>query len=117
MADPVPPTANPGFLTVAWREVTGLFGLLSDFGFHRFITPRIVRTVYFLSLLAAAMGAFSWTFSGFEVGFYRGVFTLVTGPLAFFIYALAARVGLEFVVAVIRIAEATEKLAKQSPPP
>ena len=46
--------------------------------------------------------------------FFAGVFTLVTGPLAFFIYALTARVALEFVVAVIRVAENTDKLVQLS---
>ena len=93
-----------------------MFGLLTDFGFKKFVTPRIVRTLYTLSLLAAAAAAFSWMSSGFKEGFTRGLFTLVTGPLAFFLYALSARVGLEFVMAVIRIAENTDKLADKSPP-
>ena len=106
--------ASSGLLSAAWRELLALSGLLTDLGFKRFITPRIVRTLYLLSLLAAGLAAFTWTFSGFAEGMTRGFFTLVTGPLAFLIYALTARVALEFVVAVIRVAENTDKLVEKA---
>ncbi len=104
---------SSSLLAVGWREVGGMMSLLTDFGFKRFITPRLVRTIYLLSLAAAGIGAYAWVREGFAEGFTRGLFTLVTGPLAFFLYALVARVGLEFVLAVIRIAENTDKLVQR----
>jgi hypothetical protein len=114
MDKPPVPSASPSFFSAGWGEVLALSGLLTDLGFKRFITPKIVRTLYLLSLVAALLAAVTWTFSGFTAGVSQGVFTLVTGPLAFFIYTLTARVALEFVVAVIRVAENTDKLVQQS---
>jgi len=114
MDKPPLPSADRSLFSAGWREVLALSGLLTDLGFKRFITPKIVRTLYLLSLVAAGLAAVTWTFSGFTDGVSRGLFTLVTGPLAFFIYALTARVALEFVVAVIRVAENTDKLVQQS---
>ena len=113
MEKPLPPLSAPSLFSAGWREISALSGLLTDLGFTSFITPKIVRTLYLLSLAAAGLAAVTWTFSGFGVGVTQGLFTLVTGPLAFFIYALTARVALEFVVAVIRVAENTDKLVQQ----
>jgi len=104
---------SSSLLAIGWREVGGMFSLLTDLGFKRFVTPRLVRTIYLLSLAAAGIGAFAWVREGFAESFTRGLFTLVTGPLAFFLYALVARVCLEFVLAVIRIAENTDKLVER----
>jgi hypothetical protein len=90
-----------------------LVHLLTDFGFKRFVTPRLVRTIYLLSLAAAGIGAFAWLRAGFSESLLRGLFTLVTAPLSFLLYALVARVSLEFVLAVIRIAENTDQLVKR----
>ena len=89
-------------------------GLFWDLSFRQFITPRIVRTVYVISLLGAALAAGTWMLSGFKISFMQGMFTLCTGPLAFLIYIITARVGLEFMLAVFRIAENTEKLREKS---
>lgn len=109
----LPMDKSSSLLAVGWREVGGMFSLLTDLGFRRFVTPRLVRTIYLLSLAAAGIGAFTWMRGGFAESFTRGLFTLVTGPLAFFLYALVARVCLEFMLAVIRIAENTDKLVER----
>jgi hypothetical protein len=48
--------------------------------------------------------------SGFRDGIMQGLFTLVTGPIAFLLYVLTARVAMELVLAIFRIAEHIEKL-------
>lgn len=113
---PDAPEKSASLLALGWREVSGMVSLLTDLGFRRFVTPRLVRTIYLLSLAAAAIGALAWVRGGFAEGFSRGFFTLITGPLAFLLYALVARVGLEFVLAVIRIAENTDKLVERQSP-
>ena len=113
MPEPLPPP-DRGFLSAAWREVGAMVGILSDLSFQRFVTPRIVRTLYLMSLIGAGLASVAWMFSGFKEGVLRGLFTLITGPVAFFVYILTARVGLEFMLAVFRIAENTEKLREKS---
>lgn len=95
-------------------EVRVLFGLLFDFSFKRFLTPRLVRILYSLSLLAALLSALAWVARGFSEGFMKGVFALVTGPIAFLLYVLTARVMMEVVLAIFRIAEHIEKLPTAS---
>ncbi len=90
-----------------------MFSILSDLSFKRFVTPRLVRLIYFISLIAAGLSALAWMVSGFKTGVFYGLFTVVTGPVAFFIYMLTARVLLEFMLAVFRIAENTDKLCER----
>ena len=111
---PPKPSPEPTVLALVWREFGGLMRVLTDLSFKQFITPRIIRTVYLISLVSAALASITWMFSGFKEGVMSGLFTFVTGPVAFFFYILAARVGLEFMLAVFRIAENTEKLREKS---
>lgn len=96
--------------------------LMLDFSFKRFLTPRLIRILYCVSLLIAAISAVTWMTSGFGISFFRGMITLITGPIAFFIYAIIARVTMELVLVIFRIAENIERLptAKEplvNPPP
>ena len=104
---------SSGFLSRAWGEVRTMFSILTDLSFRRFVTPSLVRLIYFISLIGAALSAIAWMLSGFKTSVFYGVFTFVTGPLAFFIYMLTARVVLEFMLAVFRIAENTERLREK----
>jgi uncharacterized membrane protein len=92
------------------EELKALVALLFDFSFKEFLTPRLVRMIYALSLVVALVSALAWMFSGFQVGILYGFFTLVTGPVAFAVYVLGARVMMELVLAVFRIAEHVERL-------
>ncbi len=112
-ADPV--TKRPGLSGIIWGETRALFALLFDFSFKRFLTPKLVRVLYSLSLLAAVLSALTWMGSGFRQGVMQGLFTLVTGPVAFFIYVLIARVLMEVVLAIFRIAERMENLPQKPP--
>jgi len=112
-AEKAAPSATPRGESLAgsvWSEARALFALLFDFSFKRFLTPRLVRVLYSLSLLAAVLSALAWMASGFTEGVMRGLFTLITGPVAFLLYVLTARVLMEVVLAIFRIAEHIEKL-------
>jgi len=74
-----------------------------DFSFQHFVTPRLIRLLYALSLIAAGMATLTWMFSG--NGLLNGIFTFVTGPVAFIIYVLCARVVMELILAIFQIAE------------
>ena len=98
-------------------EVRAVMDLVFDFSFKRFVTPRLVRILYVLSILAALIFALSWMFGGVADGFFNRLTRLITGPLAFLIYLLGARVSMEFVLAVFKIAENVEKLNQRKDPP
>ena len=59
---------------------------LFDFSFKQFISPRIMRFLYGLSMMLAGLTALSLIIIGFEVSMWLGIFTLLIGaPLLFFI--------------------------------
>ena len=100
-----------------WSEIRAFADLVLDFSFRRFVTPRLIRILYALSLLAAVFATISWMFSGFaSSSWYYGIFTLVTGPVAFVLYVLLARVVMEMVLAVFQIAEYTQRSESGGPP-
>ncbi|HEY1083438.1 MAG TPA: DUF4282 domain-containing protein [Prosthecobacter sp.] len=101
-----PPSEKPASL---WSEVRTVMDLVLDFSFKRFVTPHLIRILYALSLLAATLAAIGWMFSGFRVGWFYGLFTLITGPVAFVLYVLTARVIMEVVLAIFQIAEKVRK--------
>lgn len=107
---PATPPRNDSLIGAIWGETRALLAMLFDFSFKRFLTPRLVRILYSLSLLAAVLSALAWMASGFREGIMQGLFTLVTGPIAFLLYVLTARVAMELVLAIFRIAEHIEKL-------
>ncbi len=107
MSDPTPP---PAAATWVWLRSTlrALLDLLLDFSFQRYVTPQLIRLLYALSLGAAVLAALGWMFSGFAGGnVLYGLFTFVTGPVAFLLYMISARVIMEVILAIIEIAERT----------
>ncbi len=108
MSDPTlpKPTSGAGSL---WSEMRAILDLVLDFSFKRFVTPHLIRVLYALSLVAAVLAAVAWMASGFRVGWFYGLFTVVTGPIAFVIYVLTARVLMEVILAIFQIAENVRK--------
>jgi uncharacterized membrane protein len=92
-----------------WSELRAILDLVLDFSFKRFVTPRLIRVLYALSLLAATLAALTWMGSGFTHSVLYGFFTLVTGPLAFILYVLTARVMMEIILAIFQIAEHAQR--------
>jgi len=97
----------------------GFLGALFDFSFSSFVTTRIVKLLFLLAVLTAAFGALGIVVQGFGQGFFAGLLSLlILAPLAFLLVTLWARVSLELVLVIFRIAEhagvtadATRKLA------
>lgn len=92
-------------LSSLWRQIRTVLDLVLDLSFKRFVTPHLVRMLYVLSLLAAVFYAGSWMMSGF--------WGLITAPVAFLLYLIVARVGVELILAIFRIAEKLAPLSEQ----
>jgi hypothetical protein len=90
-----PPSSS--VLSSLWQQIRAVLDLVLDLSFKRFVTPHLVRMLYVLSLLAAFMYAISWMFQGFW-GF-------IMAPVALLFYLIVARVTVELILAVFRIAE------------
>jgi len=109
-----PPTPSPTVFSNAISVVRAVMDLVMDFSFQKFVTPKLVRIIYAISLVAALISGVTWMFSGFKDGITHGLFTLITGPVAFFVYVLFARVGMELILAVFSIAEGIKKLEEKN---
>ena len=97
--------------SAVWSELRALLDLVLDLSFRRFVTPRLIRLLYVLSLLAAVLAAIGWMISGFGKTWTYGLFTVITGPVAFFLYVLIARVVMEVILAIFQIAEHAQRSA------
>lgn len=104
-----PPTQqfNPAAIQA---EGTTFFQGLTDFTFTKYITPSVVRIVYILMVIVAAL---TWVFtviSGFVVNAGAGIAALLIGPIILVLYIALIRVGLETSIALIRVAEAAARI-------
>jgi hypothetical protein len=89
-----------------------MMGSLFDCSFKHFITPKIIRIVYVLAIIAFAIIAIGMIVKGFEVSEARGVLTLIIGaPLYFIITVILTRIWLELIMIIFRIGDDVAKLA------
>ena len=87
------------------------FSVLFDLSFTEFITTRIVKFLFIVSIILSAIGALALISAGLEVGFVAGVASLLGASVLFVFYVLLSRIYLEILVAVFRIAENTAIMA------
>ncbi|WP_395733669.1 DUF4282 domain-containing protein [Prosthecobacter sp.] len=96
-----PPSSSA--LSSLWQQIRAVLDLVLDLSFKRFVTPHLVRMLYVLSLLAAFMYALSWLFYSW--------WGIIIAPAAFLLYLIIARVTVELILAVFRIAERIAPMA------
>lgn len=87
---------------------------LFDTSFTSFITTKLVKLAYVIAMLVAAFVALMVVVAGFSMGKLVGLIALVIGaPLVFLAYVIAARITLELLIVVFRMAEHTAEIARQ----
>jgi hypothetical protein len=94
----------------------GFFGNLFDLSFSEFITVRIVKVLFIVAIVASAIGALVMLGGGIAALRFRplvGLVTILLSPLAFCLYVILARIWLEIVLVIFRIAENTTQLVEQ----
>jgi hypothetical protein len=94
------------------EQPSNFFQTLFDFSFSEFITTKIIQILYGIGLLFAGIGAIMIIVQGFNVSFLIGLLSLIISPIVFFIFAILARVWLEIVIVLFRIAENVGEIAK-----
>lgn len=98
----------------------GFLADLFDTSFQEFITPRIARVVYILMIIGVGLWCLAFLASAISSKDGGMVLTaLVLGPLVFLLGVMAARIYMELVLVIFRIAENTkprEKPAIPEPP-
>ena len=88
------------------------FNALFDFSFKEFVTVKIIKVIYAIGILFAAVGSLMLLIKGFQVNFLLGILALVLTPVIFIIYTILVRVYLEIVIVLFRISEDVRKLAE-----
>ena len=89
-------------------ENRGFFASLFDVSFTSFVTVRIIKVIYIITLVLIGFGALFFTVAAFTESVGAGLFVLIiAAPLGALLYVIYARVLLEIVIAIFRIMENT----------
>lgn len=94
--------------------ITALF----DLSFSRFITTKLVKLLYVIMLVVIALGLVGGVISGLITLFSRdgvlpGLGLICLSPLLAVIYVILARMWMELVIVLFRIAENTTEIVQQ----
>ncbi|HEX5479711.1 MAG TPA: DUF4282 domain-containing protein [Dehalococcoidia bacterium] len=92
----------------------GFFGKLFDFSFSSFVTPSIIQLVYGIFLVIAGIGALVVIVAGLAESPALGLLLLIISPVIFLFYAIIARIYLEIVIVLFRVAESTTQIARNT---
>ena len=90
----------------------GWIATLFDLSFSSFLTIKIIRVLYILAIVGVALGALSVLLSSaLQNGAIGVVIGLVGAVVVFFVGVLLARVYMEIIMVMFRIAENTTVMA------
>jgi ribosomal protein L40E len=101
--------------TQLFDKKTGFFGALFDFSFTDFVTAKIIKFLYGLSIFLIGLTTIILVIFSFAGGPIAGIFTLlIGGPLIFILGIIYTRVLLEIIMVIFKIAENTAITAKNT---
>src|SRR5689334_5204784 len=114
-------TTTPGATTpVATHMATavpgqrGFFGSLFDLSFTSFVTMKVIKVLFVLAIIGAALVAISLVaFSNTPYGNLPPVVAIILAPILFFVYVLLARVWMEILMVTFRIEQYVAELVQQ----
>jgi uncharacterized membrane protein len=84
---------------------------LFDFSFSSLITIKIVRFLYALALIGAAVWTLIVLVAAFNESGGAGIVVLVLTPIIFLLFAIVVRVYMELIIVQFKIADNTSKMA------
>lgn len=87
------------------------FNTLFDFSFSEFVTIKIIKVIYGIGILIAAIAALLIIINGFSSSFFVGILAIIFSPIVFIIYTILVRVWLEVVIVLFRISEDVKTIA------
>lgn len=90
----------------------GFFARLFDLSFSEFVTTKIIKVLYVIGIIVSVIGGASVMFGMFATKTFWGIVGgLIAGPVLFLLYVILARVWMEVLIVLFRIAENTAKIA------
>jgi glycerol-3-phosphate acyltransferase PlsY len=98
-------------------EDKGFLGALFDLSFSEFVTTKLVKILYILLLILVAIGLVIGLITSVislfsRGGFLAGLMGLIFTPIGALIWVIMARVWMEIIIVVFRIAENTSDLVQ-----
>ncbi len=97
------------------EEKKGSLALIFDLSFGEFVTTRVIKVLFIIGVVFAAIGSLAFLVSGFKGGFLQGLLFLILTPVVFLLWTLGVRIWCELVIVAFRIAENTSRMANPSP--
>lgn len=98
------------------EQSTGFFQALFDTSFSNFITIRIIKFLYIVAIIFIGIGALAQIFISFNESAGMGILFLILAPIIFVLGTILARIYMELIIVLFRIAENTGELVKQGKP-
>ncbi|MFC1582004.1 DUF4282 domain-containing protein [Planctomycetota bacterium] len=93
-------------------KARGFVTALMDLSFTEFITTRIIKLLYVLEVIACFLFSVGIIVSGIRGDFVAAVVSIILAPIIFVVGVICARVGLEVVIVMFRIAENTSEVVR-----
>lgn len=92
----------------------GFLGALFDLSFSEFVTVKLIKFIYVLLLVLIAIGYVVGVIAGFADSAGQGLLMLIVGAVGAFIAVIFARVYMEILIVLFRIAENSTELVRQN---
>ena len=92
----------------------GFFGSLFDLSFTNFVTTKVIKFLFVLAIILAALAAIGMiAFSNNPYSNVPPAFVIIFAPIVFFVYVLLAGVWMEIIIVMFRMAEHLAEIAQQ----
>jgi Domain of unknown function (DUF4282) len=95
------------------EQVKGIVASIFDLSFTDLITPKIIKWLYLMGIIAAGLFAGGWVLKALSGSFFIGMISLVCAPVVFVFYVLSTRMALELVMAIFQLAESMKKIEER----
>jgi hypothetical protein len=95
------------------HAMQGFFKRLFDFSFQEFITPGIIKIIFWIVIILIALGVLVNIVTGFGQGAVYGIISLIVSIIVGFLLVIMARVYLELIMVFFRIMGLLEGMAKE----
>ena len=106
---PTPPSASQLANDVS-NQAKGFFASLLDFSFESFVTPKIIKVIYFILLIGVALGALGILISAISQGFVAVLISLIVIPIMVVLGAVAIRVYVEIIMLAFKVLETLQRI-------
>jgi hypothetical protein len=94
-------------------ENKSFLAALFDVSFSEFITTKLIKIIFVIGIVIAAIVALFFVIGAFVSSFWAGLGSLIISPLIFLIYVLIIRIWLELIIVIFKIAENSKIVAEK----